>query len=71
MIFLSRGWGLHVIRAEGPCWKGEVQIGRVVLQWQAQHPWVLDETTRRCMVCGKDARQGRHVAKEETEWPCA
>lgn len=26
-------WRVRLIRAEGPCWKGEVQIGPVVIGW--------------------------------------
>lgn len=26
-------WRLRYVRAERPCWKGEVQIGRLVFGW--------------------------------------
>lgn len=27
--------GLNFITAEGPCWKGQLQIGRFCIGWQA------------------------------------
>lgn len=26
------------VRAEAPCWKGELQCGRLVIGWQRQEP---------------------------------
>jgi hypothetical protein len=31
----ARQWGLHYIKAEPPCMKGEIQIGPFVWGWQA------------------------------------
>jgi hypothetical protein len=37
MVVVKPRW-FWFIRAEAPCWKGEVQIWRVVLVWQAAAP---------------------------------
>jgi hypothetical protein len=41
---MTRWWLMNVdgfrwwrwIRADGPCWKGELQIGRVVFGWERE-----------------------------------
>jgi hypothetical protein len=36
-LMVSREWrGLRLIRAEPPCWKGEIQIEPLVLGWQSK-----------------------------------
>jgi predicted RNase H-like HicB family nuclease len=33
-IFPAQTWRWRRIRAEAPCWKGEIQAGRLVIAWQ-------------------------------------
>lgn len=35
-IFPGETWRLRFIRAAAPCWKGELQIGRVVFAWHTR-----------------------------------
>ena len=30
-------WSWRFIRAEGPCWKGEIRVGPFTLGWQRKH----------------------------------
>jgi hypothetical protein len=33
-LMVLRRWRVRVIAAAGPCWKGEIQLGPVLLGWQ-------------------------------------
>jgi hypothetical protein len=35
-FFVAQTWHLRYIPAEAPCWKGEVQIGRLVWGWEKE-----------------------------------
>ena len=34
-LLIVKAWRLRLIRAESPCWKGELQIGPMVIGWFA------------------------------------
>lgn len=46
-----RPWGVRCVRADGPCWKGEIQIGPILVGWQRAHVEAPDIATY-CQECG-------------------